>query len=212
MLFISTLFLLNIHHCTPAFWRLDIFFISANCLFNVLLASLVWRLMSGWAQTRGDEGKKQRRPANVTGLIKSLSGGKRRRESHRCRLQHQAHGSDWASPIKSDKFFRACFRVPIMSPCRAETLLSRSTLSERSEDGDYGSDWATDGPWLSVSRMGSEGHYGAFTMKSLTPGSRVLLASDVRSEKINTVVRLLIEFALLFFFELRWKNQPEVHQ
>lgn len=52
-------FLLNIHHCTPAFWRLDLFF-SANCLFNVQLASLVWRLMSGWAQTCGDKGQKSR--------------------------------------------------------------------------------------------------------------------------------------------------------
>lgn len=48
----------------------------------------------------------------------------------------------------------------------------------------------TDGPWLSVSRMGSEGHYGAFTMKSLTPGSRVLLASDVRSENKHSCATL----------------------
>lgn len=44
--------------------------------------------------------------------------------------------------------------------------------------------------WLSVSRMGSEGHYGAFTVKSLTSGSRVLLASDVRSENKHSCATL----------------------
>lgn len=40
-------------------------------------------------------------------------------------------------------FHRESFRAPIMSPREAQSLLSASTLSERSEDGDYGRDCAT---------------------------------------------------------------------
>lgn len=83
---------------------------------------------------------------------------------------------------KAGQVLQKCFQVLIMLPCRAGTLLSTSTLSERSEDGDYGSDLATARRRPSVSRVGSEGHYGACAMKSLTPGSRVSLASDRRSQ------------------------------
>lgn len=86
-----------------------------------------------------------------------------------------------------------------MSPRGAETLLYTSTLSERSADGDYGSDWPTaecilDGKWRSLWRLSCEKFN---TRKSL-------LAAD---QKINTVGRLLIEFLLLS--ELR-HNPPNL--
>lgn len=137
----------------------------------------------------------QRRPANVTGLIKSLSAGSggdvrtqgvvvvvgaRRRESHLCRLfsrQSASLGSDWTSQIKSNKFFflfsENVSGVPYYVAFETETLFVRGHFVPKGQEMEITEaiERRRRRRRPSVSRTGSEGHYGGCAVKSLTPGS-----------------------------------------